>query len=444
MSEMSGGNNRTSMSIFSGEAVEILEKACKIFSRSFQPLYPLIVKQVSEGTVIDVNENKYIDFTSGGGNLLLGGNHPKITEAITRLIEQRNLFTFQKSYSRDFVEFIEELLRISPLKGDARALIVDSRSEAVEAAIRVARLYTGRRLIIGFTGSYHGLTLGAQSISTDMPTRWKRFEEAPGFVKIPYPDCSRCFLHRKRTECRIDCLDYLEYMLTLGILENTAAIILQPLRSDGVSPPEEYLKNLRDFCKENKILLVVDESISAPARTGRWFTLDYYDVDTDCLILASQISQGYPIGVFLSKSRLLDLEPNYIEPEVGGNILTITIASRVLEILKNEGLIERAERIGRLIKKRLEELRGELEFISRINGRGMYIGFELLKEDKPSRILGRELVKECFRSGLLLKIDRESTIVISPSLNIGEELLEEGLEILDAKLRELYRARTRF
>ncbi len=441
---MPGDSDKTFMNFFSEEAVEILEKACRIFSRSFQPLYPLIVKQVSEGAVIDVKENKYIDFTSGGGNLLLGGNHPKIIEAIARLIEQKNLFTFQKSYNRDFVEFIEELLKISPVKGDARALIVDSRSEAVEAAIRIARLYTGRRLIIGFTGSYHGLTLGAQSISTDIPTRWKRFEEAPGFVKIPYPDCSRCFLLRERSECRIECLDYLEYMLSLGILENTAAIILQPLRSDGVSPPEEYLKNLREFCRENKILLIMDESISAPARTGRWFTIDYYDVDTDCLILASQISQGYPIGVLLSKSRLLDLEPNYIEPEVGGNILTITIALRVLEILKNEGLIERAERIGRVIKKRLEELRRELEFVYRINGRGMYIGFELVKEGKPSRILGRELVKECFRNRLLLKMDRESTIVISPSLNIREEILEKGLEILDAKLRELYRAGTRF
>ena len=444
MSEMSRDLDGASINFFSEEVVEILEKACRIFSRSFQPQYPLIIKQLGEGTVIDINENEYIDFTSGGGTLLLGGNHPKIIEAITKLLEQKNLFTFPKSYNRDFIEFIEELLRVSPIRDEARALILDSRSEAVEAAIRIARLYTGRRLIIGFTGSYHGLTLGAQSISTDIPTKWKRFEEAPGFVKIPYPDCSRCFFHLKNNECRRDCLDYLEEFLKLDILENTGAIILQPLRSDGVSPPEEYLKNLKKICRENKILLVVDESISAPARTGRWFILDYYNVDVDCLILASQISQGNPIGVFLSRSRLLDLEPNYLEPEIGGNILTITIASKVLEILKDEGLIERAERIGRLIKKRLEELKEELEFISRINGKGMYIGLELGEEDKQSRILGRELTTECFRNGLLLKIHRESTIVISPPLNIKEEVLEKGLEILDAKLRELYRVRARF
>ena len=334
-------------------------------------------------------------------------------------------------------------MKISPIRDESRALIVDSRSEAVEAAIRIARLYTGGRIIIGFTGSHHGLTLGAQSVSADTPSKWKRFEPATGFIQAPYPDCSNCFISHKKEECKISCLDYLVNLFKLGISENSAGIILQPLRSDGVSPPLEYIKHLREICKENKIPFIIDESISAPARVGRWFTLDYYDTHADCVILASQVSQGLPMGIIVSKSRMLELEPDSIEPEVGGNIIAITIAHVVLKILKKEGLIERAERLGRLIKKRLEELKEELEFISRVDGKGMYIGFQLIKEDKPSSILARELVNECFRNGLLLRLERKSTIVISPPLDIKEEYMERGLSILEAKLREISKVKDR-
>lgn len=440
---MSGENYKASRNVFSEEFSSLVGKASRIFSRSFQPLYPLIIKQVDRGIAIDVSGNTYIDFTSGGGSLLLGGNHPKIFEAISRLIEERRFFTFQKSYNREFIDFVENLLKISPIRDEGRVLILDSMSEAVESAIRIARLYTGRRIIVGFTGSYHGLTLGAQSISTDIATKWRRFEEAPGFIHAPYPDCSKCFLQHEKNKCRIECLEYLEDMLAEGILDNAAAIIMQPLRSDGVSPAEEYLKNLKKFCRQNKILLIVDESISAPARTGRWFTLEYYDVDADILTMGSQVSQGHPLGLTVSRSRLLDLEPNYIDPEVGGNMLTITIASTVLEILKDEGLVERAERIGRNIKKKVEELAGQLEFISRVNGRGMYVGFELADKDRLSKTLAREFINECFRNGLLLRLERGSVIVLSPPLNIEEKLLEKGLEILDSKLRELYKFRER-
>ncbi len=441
MSEMTRENNEGFKKFSSNDSSKIIEKTCKLFSRSFQPPYPLIVKKIDEGVVTDPNENTYLDFTSGGGSLLLGGSHPRISEAISRLIEDGRFFTFQKSYSEEFIEFAERLLGISPIRDEGRILMLDSRSEAVESAIRIARLNTGRRIIVGFTGSYHGLTLGAQSISTDIATKWRRFEEASGFVRVPYPECSRCLLKHGRSRCEVDCLGYLEDMLSQGILENAGAIIMQPLRSDGVSPPEEYLKDLKKFCKQNKILLIIDESISAPARTGRWFILDYYDVDADIVILGSQISQGQPLGLLVARSRLLDLEPKYIDPEIGGNILTITMASTVLEILKDEGLIERAERIGRNIKKKIEEIAEELEFITKVNGKGMYVGFEFVDKYRSSRALAKEFINECFRSGLLLRLERESIIVLSPPLNMREELLERGLEILEAKLDELYKAR---
>lgn len=429
--------------IFSKEVTDLLKRACRTLSRSFRTYYPLILKHVDGEKIIDINGNTYIDFTSGGGNMLIRSDHPEIIEAISQFVKERKAFSFHKALNVELIEFVEEFAKISPISSEARALIVDSKSEAVEAAIKITRSYTGRRIIIGFTGSYHGLTLGAQSVSTDTPSKWKRFEPAPGFIHVPYPDCSNCFLHNKRGECRIDCLDYLTNMLELSIADNTAGIILQPLRSDGISPPEPYVKKIRELCEENGILFIVDESISAPARVGRWFALDYYGVSADCVVLSSQISQGFPLGLILSKSRMLDLEPDSLEPEVGGNIFSITIALTVLKILKRDGLIERAERLGRLIKRRLEELAKEFELISRIDGRGMHIGFKLMGEDNHSSILARELINECFRNGLLLKQDRKSTVVVSPPLDIEEESVGKGLEILEAKLREIYKFRRR-
>lgn len=414
---------------------EIIEKTCKYYSRSFHPLFPTVFKKILDGVVVDVLGRRYIDFNSSRGTLLLGGDNPRLIKKYREIIEEHEFNNFPKTYNRDYVDLCEELFKIAPIRGGKRAFFLDSRSEAVEVAVRIARWYSGKKAILGFTNSYHGLTLAAQSISIDTPLKWRRFDLAPGFIQIPYPTCSICRLKKSNGRCDLDCLSMLEDFREMGVLENVSSIIMSPLRNDGFTPPEKYISKIKDICREYGILFIIDESRSSPARVGRWFMIDYYGIDVDCVIVSNQLSSGHPLGVCVTIEPLLNLEPDYIEPDIGGDIIAVKLAVEILSIIKDEGLVERAERVGRIIEERLRDLSRELKVVCTIEGRGMYyaIHFTGIKNIKN---FTKSFLNECFKMGLLLDVIRPGVITITPPITIEEEILRKGLDILEAKLIE--------
>ncbi|MEM1677236.1 MAG: aminotransferase class III-fold pyridoxal phosphate-dependent enzyme [Nitrososphaerota archaeon] len=414
---------------------ETIRKTSKYYSRSFHPLFPTIFKEILDGVVIDILGRRYIDFNSSRGMLLLGGNNPRLIKKYREMVEGSGFNNLPKAYHRDYVDLCEELFKIAPIRGDKRVIFLDSRSEAIEVAIRIARWYSGKKMILGFTNSYHGLTLAAQSISTDTPIKWRRFDPAPGFIQIPYPTCSVCRLKKSIGKCDLDCLNMLENFKDMGVLENVSSIIMSPLRNDGFTPPEKHILKIRDICRENDVLLILDESRSSPARVGRWFMIDYYGIDVDCVVISNQLSSGHPLGVCITREPLLNLEPDYIEPDIGGDIIAVKLALETLSIIKDEGLVERAERVGRIIEERLRDLSRELKIVNTVEGKGMYytIHFAGVKNIKN---FTKSFVYECFKMGLLLDIVRPGVVAITPPITIGEEILRKGLDILEAKLLE--------
>lgn len=422
-----------------GRVREVLEKGVRLLARSYQRPYPLAVRKVVGAVVEDLNGNRYIDFTAGGGLLPLGGGHPSLREVYARASENPWSFSSNSSSSEPALELVEELERIAPIRGEVRALITDSGAEAVEAALRTARWHTGKPLLLGFTGSYHGSTLAAASLSTDSKASRRFTHFSSGVIHAPYPDCLRCPLGLSPDECGVRCLNYLEDVLEKAPGEEVAAVVLQPIRVDAASPPDGFSQRLKKLCKRAGALLCLDECISAPARSGRWFASEHLELDGEIVVLSSPLASGLPLGILLAREDILDLEPGMIRSEVGGNNLIFEAALATLHAIRDEGLVERAERLGRRLKRRLEGLAEELETVRSVRGKGMLLSVELTRDGNASPRLAREAVSEAFRLGLILGL-RGPSVILSPALNIDESLMDKGLEVLEAAIREVAEA----
>ena len=424
----------------SGDAEKIISRDVELMARSYKREFPMVVKSIEGPLVEDINGNIYIDFTSGFGLLPLGGRHPEIQRAIKDQLEKLASYSLKAAYSQEALEFAEELSKILPIRGDVRMILTDSFSEAVDAAIRGLRWHTGKRVVAGFLGAYHGSTQAALSLSTD--SRARRISTGvEDVIYVPPPLCSRCFFGLKPENCQMTCIDYFRRLVEAVAPEDLAAVFLEPIQVEAgvVIPPEGYLQRLSKMIKEVKSLLVANEFSTAPARTGRWFALDHWNINADAIILGAQFSSGLPLGVFAAREDLLDLEPDMYESVTGGCQLSLAAALATLRVIKDEGLVERSERFGRNLRKRLSEIVEEAGVPWQVRGLGMLLGIEVIGGDSHSNVaLAEEIVRECFRVGLLVR-RKGSTIILTPPLNVDEELLEKGVEILEEKLLELSR-----
>ena len=424
-----------------GRVREIISRDVRLMARSYMRQYPLVVKRVEGAVVEDLNGNLYIDMTSGFGTLPLGGLNQEVVKSIVRQAENLPTYSLRATYNENALELIEELSKIAPIRGDVRAMFVNSGSEAMDVALRSIIWHTDKRIFLSFIGAYHGSTLATSSISFNCP----RIGCEPSFMKtihIPYPYCFRCPLGLNPDECELSCLTYLEDVISRIGSQKISSIILEPIQVEAgvIAPPESYTEKFSKVIGERKILLTLDEVSTSPGRSGRWFAAEYWNLDADLICLGPQLSSGLPLGIVLARESILDLEPETFESTTGGCQLSIASALTTLRIIRDEGLVERAERLGRSVLRRFEDLKDEVELIGDVRGLGLMIGLEFAGDLELGQRIAKTFVKECFRSGLIVR-RRFSTIILTPPLNIDERLLEKGLEILEAKIRELSRSR---
>jgi len=424
-----------------GRAREIISRDVKLMARSYMRHYPLVVKRVEGAIVEDLNGNLYIDFTAGFGTLPLGGLNPEVVKSIVRQAENLPTYSLRAAYSEEALELVEELSKIAPIRGDLRAIFVNSGSEAMDAALRSMIWHTDKRIFLSFIGAYHGSTLATSSISFN--SSWIGCE--PSFMKtiyIPYPYCFRCPLGLKPERCGLACLTYLDDVISRTASQRIASIILEPVQVEAgvITPPKSYAEKFSKIVRERRIPLILDEVSTAPGRSGRWFAAEHWNLDADLVCLGPQLSSGLPLGIVLARESILDLEPETFESTTGGCQLSIASALTTLRVMRDEGLVERAGRLGRNILRRLEDLKDEGGLIGDVRGIGLMIGLEFAGDSELGQRLAKMFVKECFRSGLIIR-RRLSTIILTPPLNIDEKLLERGLEILEAKMRELSRSK---
>ncbi|MEM1798228.1 MAG: aspartate aminotransferase family protein, partial [Candidatus Jordarchaeales archaeon] len=368
---------------------------------------PLVIVRGRGALLWDLNGREYIDCVGGHGICVVGHCHPKVVEAIKMQAEK--LITCPGMFYNDArAELLEKLVNIAP-RGLSRVFLSNSGAEAVECAIKLARKYTGKKGIIATVRGFHGRTMGALSATWEAKYR-KPFEPlVPGFSHVTFGDAEAV---RK------------------AIDSDTAAVIVEPVQGEGGVhvAPEGYLKELRELCDEKDVLLIFDEVQTGFGRTGRMFACMHWNVTPDIMAVAKAIAGGIPMGATLAREDImLSLQETEHGSTFGGNPLACAAASATIDVIVNEKLPERAEKLGRLLKDKLEEIKERSKIVREVRGLGLMVGVEL-------KLRCKEYVLKAMEKGVLLLTSGLNVIRLLPPLVIEEEHIEKVTQVLSEVL----------
>jgi 4-aminobutyrate aminotransferase len=342
------------------------------------------------------------------------------------------------------VRLAEKLSSLAPGKGRKKVFFTNSGTEAIEAAIKLARYHTGREKLISFFGAFHGRTLGALSLTTSKAVQREKFGPLlPGVHHAGYGYCYRCPYNLTYPECDIACVSYLEeapFKETVSP-EEVAAIVVEPIQGEGglVMPPPGYHQRLRELARRHKILLIVDEVQSGMGRTGKMFAIEHWGVEPDIIAVAKGIASGMPLGAIIARSELVDWEPGSHASTFGGNPVACAAALETIALLE-KGLVKNARVVGDHLKARLLDLARKFPFIGDVRGIGLMMGIELVEDratKAPAREKRNQIVQKAFRKGLLLLGCGESGVRFTPPLVVTRREVDLGMEILEDCLEEV-------
>jgi 4-aminobutyrate aminotransferase len=338
----------------------------------------------------------------------------------------------------------ERLARVAPGPSKKRVFLTNSGTEAVEAAIKLARHATGRTAIIAFRGAFHGRTTGAVSLTSSKARQHAGFGPLlPDVHHVPYAYRYRCQFCGDEAACNRGCIDVIEQDLFARHLDphDVAAIFIEPIQGEGgyIVPPPGYLSDLRALCDRYGILLVADEVQSGVGRTGKMFACEHEGVEPDILLTAKGLGSGMPIGAMVAKESVTTWETGSHGSTFGGNPVCCAAALATLDLVE-KGLMANAARLGERLLAGACRLMAKHDSIGDVRGRGLMVGLELVQNRstrEPAPQLVQELVQRSFRRGLLLLGAGKSSLRLAPPLVIDEHDLDTALGMIDTCLGEL-------
>jgi 4-aminobutyrate aminotransferase len=338
----------------------------------------------------------------------------------------------------------KKLSEITPGKGPKRVYFGNSGTEAVEAAMKLARIYTGRDKFIAFFNCFHGRTMGALSLTASHPVQRRGFGPLiPGVTHVPYADCYRCAYNLKPEDCGSYCASVIEERLfaTTVPAQEVAAIFVEPIQGEGgyIVPPREFLVELRRIADEYGILLVFDEVQSGMGRTGKMWAADHSGVVPDILCIGKGIASGLPLSAIVSRAEIMNWPPGSHASTFGGNPVAIAAALVTIDLLEQK-YVGQAARIGDFLMQRLKQWPDRHPLVGDVRGKGLMIGIDLVKnrESKQFAVDARnELLRLCFEKGLLVLGCGASTVRLMPPLVIDREQATIALDILEQCLTEI-------
>jgi 4-aminobutyrate aminotransferase len=427
------------------KARELVKKDERFISPSYVRFYPLVVESGKGCIVRDVDGNEYIDFNSGLACLNVGHNHPKVTDAIKKQCDRFLHYSNTDFYYNEVIMLAEKLVEITPGNFEKKVYFGNSGTEAVEAAIKLARWHTRKQLFIGFINAFHGRTIGSLSLTASKPTQRRYFFPLmPGVNHVPYPYCYRCPFKQTRPECHYWCVDFIDEFVLQKYAppEDVAAIVFEPIQGEGgyVVPPPEYFQRLKKLADKYGILLIDDEVQSGIGRTGKWFAIEHWNVEPDIICSAKALASGLPLGATIAKAKVMDWVGGSHASTFGGNPLSCAAAIAVIDAIKEERLLENATKQGAYIMKRFEELKEKSEIVGDVRGKGLMIGVEFVEDKdskKPAPQKANEIMIRSWKRGVAVITCGISTLRIVPPLNITRELVDAGMEIIEDVVKEV-------
>ncbi|MEZ5351129.1 MAG: acetyl ornithine aminotransferase family protein [Bryobacteraceae bacterium] len=424
-------------------AKAILARDSAVISPSYTRTYPLVAARGEGAMVIDVDGNRFLDFNAGIAVCATGHCHPRVVDAIQRQAAQLIHMSGTDFYYENMVRLAETLARLAPGGGERRVYFGNSGTEAVEAALKVARYHTGRDKFIAFYGAFHGRTLGSLALTASKPAQRQRFSPLmPGVTHIPYAYCYRCAYGQRVDTCHVECVRVIEEQLfkTTVPSNEVAAIVVEPIQGEGgyVVPPQKFLDELARVCERHGILLVCDEVQSGMGRTGRMWASEHFGAKPDVMAIAKGIASGMPLGATVARAAVMNWTPGAHASTFGGNPVTVAAALATIELLEQE-LVDNAARIGAHMRARMDSWPDRFPVVGDVRGRGLMIGVELVK-NRDTRERAPEfrdaIVRKLFERGVLVLGAGANTIRLSPPLVVTEEQADHLMEQMEALLAE--------
>ena len=418
-------------------AKKYVEMSRKYEPNSMSDQVPAVWNKAEGAVVEDVDGNVFIDFTSGVLVTNTGHCHPKQVAAVR---EQAGMV--MNSY--DFVnpwraQLAKKLVEITCPNLD-KAFILSTGTEAVEAAIKVARRYTGKYEIIAFHGAFHGRTYMSMSVGGKQGVKRHFGPMMPGVLHAPFCYCYRCTFEQTYPECNYTCLRYLDHLVETESAGSIAALITESYQggAGSIIPPGDYMQRLKKWCEDRDILFILDEVQSSFGRTGKMFCYEHFGIQPNLLTLGKGIGSGVPLSALMGESRILDaLEPGSLSSTNGGNPLCSRAALTAIEIIEEEKLVERSDKLGKMMLGRLNEMMAKYEMIGDIRSIGLVAGVEIVKDKKskaPDAKITRRITEETFKRGLIMIAPigfHGNVLRIAPPLVVSEDLLNKGLDIME-------------
>jgi 4-aminobutyrate aminotransferase len=402
-----------------------------------------------EGAVVeDVDGNLFLDCAAGIAVASTGHSHPDVVQAIVDQARHYLHMSGTDFYYEPQVRLAEEMAAIAPFDGPVRSFFGNSGTEAVEAALKLARYHTGRPAIVAFLGSFHGRTMGSLALTSSKAVQRRGFGPLmPGVYHAPFADCYRCPVNLRPESCQAECLDFVEDQILVHLVspDEVAAIVVEPIQGEGgyVVPPPQFLQRVSAIARRYDIMLIADEVQSGMGRTGKMFACEHDGVTPDIVAVAKGIASGMPLGVASARAEVMNWPPGAHASTFGGNPVSCAAALATIRLLR-ERLVRNAAEVGAHLLDGCRALADRHPLVGDVRGRGLMIGIELVRDRQAKTRAPEErdaVVQAAFRHGLLVLGAGKNALRLSPPLVLTRSEADTALGILDQVLSEVEGAR---
>jgi 4-aminobutyrate aminotransferase len=426
------------------KAQAIIDRDQAVLSPSYTRGYPLVASRAEGAIVEDPDGNRFLDCNAGIAVVATGHCHPKIVAAIREQAAKLIHMSGTDFYYENMVDLAEKLASLAPGDAPKRVYFGNSGTEAMEAALKMARYHSGRGQFVAFFGAFHGRTMGSLALTGSKSVQKKGFFPiVQGAHHVPYAYCYRCAYGKTPDSCGVECAKAIEDTLFRHTLpaEELAAIVVEPVQGEGgyVVPPQKFFGELKRIADKHGILLIFDEIQSGMGRTGKMFAAEHFGIAPEIVTVAKGIASGMPLGATIARAEVMNWKPGAHASTFGGNPVCVASALATIELLEQE-LVDNAARIGAHMKARLGELPKRFPIVGDVRGLGLMIGIEMVR-DQATKERAPELRDRleylCFERGVLVLGAGPNTLRICPPLIITKDQADYAVDTIEECLKTM-------
>ena len=423
------------------KSVKIIKRDHKVISPCVTREYSFVYKKAKGMNLWDVDGRKYLDFSAGIAVMNIGHNNPVVHKALHEQIKNGTHAAFADFYAETPVRFVENLLSFLP-KHLNTTYLSNSGTESVEAAFKAARWHTSKKWTVAFSPCFHGRTMGSLSMTNSQPVQRRRYTPLLPVKHSSYPYLYRCKYDTKNKKaCANSYLSELEKTMK-SCKGDLASVFMEPVSGEGgyIVPPKEFVKGVRELCDKHGALMCMDEVQAGCYRTGKFLATDHFGVKPDIVSLSKAIGGGVPLGATIGRKDVMDWESGAHGTTFGGNLLACAAGNATLNFMREKKLGDNATKMGKIMMKRLNEMKEEYEIIGDVRGLGLMIGVELVqnKRNKKPGVSERSgVLCKAAEKGLVLLPSGKSVIRICPPLIINKKQAQNGLDMFEDAISEI-------